>query len=173
MGLAELSGFEETGGMEPKATLARSTNKNPSWADAEQALLGAVEYLAAMPGERWSTWWGSSWPTVLRIEQSDYPDRPSPRVKVGRKEVALVEAMLTGPDAAFTAIAPEDRPVVATVLRAKLWPEGFGGFGWEAVRADLGVRGWRLPNGVLPAPEALRMRYRRAVAKVAERMGGR
>lgn len=133
--------------------------------------MAAVEHLGAlgdrdrdflMQGRR------SSMPKVLRIEQSDYPDRPSPRARLSKRELREVDAMLLGTDALCLAIPEVHRALVGRVVAMKLWPERAGGFRWDAVRVALqraARDGERVPDG-----DALRMRYDRAIAKLSAAM---
>lgn len=137
-----------------------------TWQDAEDALIGALEYLAALPDRErgfLSAGSRSGWPQVLRIEQSDYPDRVDPSVRVGRREMAVLEAMLLGPRCAAMAIREDHRALVGRVLVMKRW-QSPGGFRWEEV--------WMREGGKRcgTTSDALRMRYERAVGKVAQRM---
>lgn len=137
-----------------------------SWQEAEDALLGAVEYLAALPDRErgyLSAGSRSAWPTVLRIEQSDYPDEPDRRIRLGRKEMAHLERMLTGERACALAVPEQHRALVGRVLAMKLSERG-GGFSWSEVWEREGGRRCGVTS------DALRMRYERAVAKVARRM---
>lgn len=147
--------------------------------DAEDALLWAVEALGCLPDrERGFLAAGStsSMPRVLRIEQSDYPDRPDPRKRLSAGEVARLEAMLLGPDALVLAIPERHRALVGRVAAMKLWP-GAGGFRWSAVRAAMQKRAGEAGRTVghadyVPAGDALRMRYERAIGVLARAMNG-
>ena len=75
--------------------------------------------------------------------------------------------MLLGPDALALAIPPQHRALVGLAAAMKLWPDA-GGFRWDAVRERVKARvdaGERVPAG-----DALRMRYDRAVAMLAAAM---
>lgn len=111
----------------------------------------------------------SCWPQVLRIEQSDYPDRPSPRRRLSAADVDALDAVLLGPEALALAIPEGCRALVGRVIAARLWPDA-GGFRWSGVREALQRRardGERVPDGA-----ALRMRYVRALVCVARAMEG-
>ena len=143
-----------------------------SWADSEEALGEAGEMLGVLADkERGFLMAGrkSSMPQVLRIEQSDYPDRPDPRRRLSGREMARLEAMLLDPDALCLAIPEQHRALVGRVIVMKRWPERTGGFRWVDVRDDLKRRfpGERVPDG-----DALRMRYERGIGKLARRMSG-
>lgn len=141
-----------------------------TWQDAEDALIGALEYLAALPDRErgfLSAGSRSGWPQVLRIEQSDYPDRPDerhgPSVRVGRRELAHLERMLLGERCAALEIPEGHRALVGRVLVMKRW-QSPGGFRWEEVWMREGGRRCGVTS------DALRMRYERAVGKVAVAM---
>lgn len=137
-----------------------------TWQDAEDALIGALEYLAALPDRErgfLSAGSRSGWPQVLRIEQSDYPDRVDPSVRVGRREMAHLERMLLGERCAALAIPQAHRALVGRVLVMKRW-QSPGGFRWEEVWMREGGRACGVTS------DALRMRYERAVGKVAVAM---
>lgn len=147
-----------------------------TWQDAEDALIGALEYLAALPDRErgfLSAGSRSGWPQVLRIEQSDYPDRPDerdgPSVRVGRREMAHLDRMLLGERCAALAIPQAHRALVGRVLVMKRW-QSPGGFRWEEVwmreAALRRAQGERMDV----TSDALRMRYERAVGKVAVAM---
>lgn len=164
-----------------------------SWQDAEDALMAAVERLGAL-GDRehgfLSAGRKSSMPRVLRIEQSDYPDRPDPRLRLSARELREVEAMLLGRDAMVLAIPEQHRALVGRVITLKLWPEQAGGFRWSAVREAMrersrsascsdvvGKAGPASSSGAVgrketrvPAKDALRMRYERAIGALARAM---
>lgn len=141
-----------------------------SWDEAEEELMRCVEMLGAL-GDRehgfLSAGRKSSMPKILRIEQSDYPDRPDPRLRLSARELRDVDAMLLAPDAMVLAIPEQHRALVGRVVTLKLWPEKAGGFRWEAVRAAMVERA---PGQRVPAEDALRMRYERAIAKLSGAM---
>ncbi|WP_375290392.1 hypothetical protein [Qipengyuania sp.] len=154
----------------PGARSAARREDIVTWDQAEEALGEAVEMLGVLPDkERGFLMAGrkSSMPQVLRIEQSDYPDRPDPRRRLSARDMARVDAMLLGEDALAMAIPEQHRALVGRVIVMKRWPERTGGFRWADVRADLQRRfpGERVPDG-----DALRMRYERAIAKLAKAM---
>lgn len=142
-----------------------------SWQEAEEQLGDAVEWLGAL-GDREGAFLAagrsSSWPAVLRIEQSDYPDRPDPRMRLSRRQLEHVERFLLAGDAVFLAIPEEQRSLVGRVLIMKRFPERSCGFRWRYVREAM-VRVARDGERV-PAPEALRKRYERAVGAVCQRL---
>lgn len=138
-----------------------------TWQRAEDALIGAVEYLAALPDRErafLSAGSRSAWPDIVRDMQSDYGDAEAePRRQLGRKEMAHLERMLLGERAAVLAVPRQHRALLGKVLRMKRWP-GAGGFGWEAV--------WEWAGGHRSGTtsDALRQRYSRAVGRVAAAM---
>lgn len=137
-----------------------------TWQDAEDALLGAVEYLRALPDRErgfLSAGSRSGWPQVLRITQEDYPDEPDRRRRLTRKEMAQLDRMLLGTRACALAVPGQHRALVGRVLAMKLSERG-GGFRWEEVWEREGGRRCGVTS------DALRMRYERAVAKVAAAM---
>ena len=147
-----------------------------SWHDAEAALGDALEWLGAV-GDREGAFLAagrsSSWPRVLRIEQSDYPDRPDPRLRLSRAQLEHVDAMLLSGGALFLAIPEAHRSLVGRVLLMKRFPQSSAGFRWRYVREALlraGDGGGGGDDGRVPAPEALRKRYERAVGEVARAM---
>lgn len=142
-----------------------------TWQDAEEALGDAVEWLGAM-GDREGAFLAagrsSSWPQVLRIEQSDYPDRPDPRQRLSSRQLAHVERFMLASDAVFLAIPDAHRSLVGRALIMKRFPERSGGFRWRYVREALQAVA---RNGEhVPAPEALRKRYERAIGHVCRRL---
>ncbi len=152
--------------------LGTTARVSVSWREAEEALLGALEYLRALPDRErgfLSAGSRSGWPQVLRIEQSDYPDEPRRGVRLGRKEMAHLERMLTGERAAALAVPGEHRALVGRVLAMKLSHAG-GGFAWSEVwereAALRRAQGERMDV----TSDTLRKRYERAVGKVAVAM---
>lgn len=156
-----------------------------TWQEAEDALMAAVERLGAL-GDRehgfLSAGRKSSMPRVLRIEQSDYPDRPDPRLRLSERDLREVEAMLLGKDALVLAIPEQHRALVGRVVTLKLWPEKAGGFRWSAVREAMRerARSASCSDAVggqgrqrVPANDALRMRYERAIGALAKAMTAR
>lgn len=144
-----------------------------TWQDAEEQLGDAVEWLGAL-GDREGAFLAagrsSSWPQVLRIEQSDYPDRPDPRQRLSSRQLAHVERFMLDGDAVFLAIPEAHRSLVGRVLIMKRFPERSGGFRWRYVREALAAQA---RNGErVPAPEALRKRYERAIGAVCQRLNG-
>lgn len=144
---------------------------------AQDALLAAVEYLGAMPDKErafLSAGSRSAWPAIVRDLQADYADRDArPRLRLTRRQVELVDAMLLSPDAAALAIVEHDRRLVGRVLVAKLVRAPSVGFSWSEVwQAERG-QAWSERHGcIVPVTsDALRVRYSRAVRAVAVRMG--
>ena len=130
-------------------------------------LTAAVEYLGALPDrERGFLTAGSrsSWPAIVRDMQADYADaeaRPSPQLS--RRQVRLVEQMLTGAKPLADAVPEGHRALVGRVIAMKRWP-GPDGFGWDRVWQVMGGRS----TGV--TSDTLRKRYERAIGKLARRM---
>ena len=140
-----------------------------TWQEAEDALLAAFEYLAALPDRErgfLSAGSRSCWPQVLRIEQSDYPDEPDRRRRLTRKEVAHLERMLTGERACAMAVPEAHRALVGRVLTMKQSERG-GGFAWSEVWEREGGRACGVTS------DTFRKRYERAVGKVAAAMEAR
>lgn len=134
-----------------------------SWQQAEDALLAAVEYLGALPDRErgfLSAGSRSGWPEIVRDAQADYPREPDRRLRLGRKEMALLERVLLNPGCAAMAIPGAHRALVGRVLAMKLDQRG-GGFAWSEVWERAGGRACGVTS------DALRMRYERAVGKVA------
>lgn len=137
-----------------------------TWADAEDAMIEAVGFLAVLPDRDaafLSAGRRSAWPQVLRIGQEDYPDRPDPRERLDRAKMARLDAMLLGERAAALAVPEGQRALVGRVLRAKLWPDA-GGFRWSSIWLAEGGRACGVTS------DALRRRYERAIGRVAVRM---
>lgn len=143
-----------------------------TWQEAEDAMLAAVEYLGALPDrERGWLRGGNGWPQIVReVLAGDYGegqglgDVVAPRLQLGRKEMAVLDRMMLGERAAVLAVPEAHRRLVGRVLIAKLDPRG-DVFRWERIwLADGGKR-----CGV--TSDALRMRYERAIGKVAVAMG--
>ena len=99
-----------------------------------------------------------------------YPDRPDPRVRLGRRETDLLDAVLMAEDALMLVIPEAHRALVGRLLVMTRWPDA-GGFRWDAVRRGLLARA--KDDERVPAPDALRMRDDRAVALVAGAMAKR
>lgn len=142
-----------------------------SWDDAEEALGDAIEWLGAL-GDREGAFLAagrrSAWPKVLRIEQSDYPDRPDPRIRLSRRQLVHVERMLLNTDALCLALPEQHRALVGRVLVMKRFPSA-GGFRWGEVRKALQRQA--KDGERVPAADALRMRYKRAIGALAMAMG--
>ena len=152
-----------------------------TWQMAEDAMIDAFELLGALP-DREEAWLApgkgrncSNWPAIVReVGAGDYGDghgygaqRPVRR-RIGVREMAVLDRMLLGPDALALAIPEQHRALVGRVIAMKRW--NAGGFHWDDVRTALvkASGGARVPAG-----DALRMRYDRAIAKLAAAMGRR
>lgn len=141
--------------------------------DAEDALTEVFEYLFALPdSERAFLAAGSRscWPQIVRsVREGDYGDgqhigaeiAPSPRLT--RRMMARAERLLLGERAAVLAIPEGHRALVGRVIVMKRWPDA-GGFRWERVWEREGGR----RSGT--TADALRMRFERAMGKLAARM---
>lgn len=154
-----------------------------TWQDAEDALLAAVEYLGQLPDRdraALSAGSRSAWPQIIRsVRDGDYGEgqglggaAASPSAALSRRQLRLVEAMILNPDCAAMAIEPVHRALVGRVLVMKLWP-GAEGFGWDRIWRGEAVR-WKREGAKPVTSDALRMRYERAVNRVAvnmERLG--
>jgi hypothetical protein len=139
-----------------------------TWQEAEDAMLAAVEYLAALPDrERGFLSAGSRsvWPEIIRDRRAgDYPDADvAPSPQLSRRMMAHLDKMLLTQRAAGLAVAEGHRALVGRVLMMKLWP-GPDGFRWERVWEREGGRACGVTS------DALRMRYERGIGKVAVRM---
>lgn len=142
-----------------------------TWQDAEDAMLAAVEYLGAMPDrERGWLRGGQGWPEIVRdVRAGDYGEGQGlgevapPRRQLGRKEMAVLDRMMLGPRAACLAVPQPHRQLVGRVLIAKLDSRG-DVFGWERIWVAEGGKRCGVTS------DALRMRYERAIGKVAVAM---
>ena len=144
-----------------------------TWQQAEDELLAAVEYLGAMPDRErgfLSAGSRSGWPEIVRsAREGDYGDGQGlggaarPRLQLSRKHVDLLDRVLLAPEAVAMAIPVQHRRLVGRVLVAKLDDRGEG-FAWSRI--------WEREGGFASktTTDALRMRYERAVARVAVAM---
>lgn len=150
-----------------------------TWQDAEDALLAAIEYLGQLPDRDRSALSAgsrSAWPAIIRsVRDGDYGEgqglggeAAAPSAALSRRQYALVEAMLLRPDCAAMAVPEQHRALVGRVLVLKLWP-GADGFGWDRVWRGEEAR-WQREAIKPVTSDALRMRYERAVERVAARM---
>lgn len=144
-----------------------------TWQQAEDALLAAVEYLGMSPDRErafLSAGSRSCWPQIIRsVRDGDYGEgqgfggEAAPRRQLSRKEATLLDRVLLDTGAAALAIPEGHRRLVGRVLLAKLDGRGEG-FTWSRIwEAEGGKR-----SGV--TTDTLRMRYSRAVSRVAMRM---
>lgn len=144
-----------------------------TWQMAEDALLAAMEYLGATPDRErgfLSAGSRSCWPEIVRsVREGDYGEGQgygesrAPRRQLNRKEATLLDRVLLSPDAAAMAIPEQHRRLVGRVLVGKLDGRGEG-FTWSRIWEMEDGRGQQVTS------DALRMRYERAVQKVAARM---
>lgn len=145
-----------------------------TWQDAEDALTAAIEYLFALPDRErgfLSAGSRSGWPQIVRsVREGDYgegqgenEDARPPSPQLTRRMVALVERMLTGEAPIANAVPEGQRGLVCRVVVMKRWP-GPDGFRWERV--------WEMQGGFASGTttDALRVRYSRAIEKIANRM---
>lgn len=147
--------------------------------DAERALLEAVEWLGRLPDRDRSFLRAGSrscWPEILRSRSwgqdggADYADgegfgseASAPSVALSRRQLRRLERLLLDPDCAAMAVPEGHRSLVGRVLVMMNWPGG-DEFGWSRVWVAEGGR----RTGV--TSDALRMRFERAVGRVAARM---
>lgn len=135
-----------------------------SWQEAEDELLAAIEYMGALPDRErgfLSAGSRSGWPSIVRDLQSDYADADArPRQQLSRRQMALVDRVLLSPDAVALAIPEAHRRLVGRVLLGKLDGRGEG-FTWSRIWIAEGGRACGVTS------DALRMRYERAVHRVA------
>ncbi|MDF0540797.1 hypothetical protein PX699_00445 [Sphingobium sp. H39-3-25] len=100
----------------------------------------------------------SSMPAIVRHNAfGDYFETSTGRPGLRAAQVTMVEAVFTGEGAWIDWVFARDRPLIATVMKVKLRQHG-GGFAW----ADVAQAGG---GGV--QPDALRMRYNRAITRIA------
>lgn len=143
-----------------------------SWQEAEDALIGAFEYLGALPDRERGLLAGgegrgmSAWPAFNlagREQQGHMADDRPPRVRVGKREMALLEAMLLGRRACALAVPAGQRAFVGRVIVMKRW-QSPGGFEWSEV--------WQREGGKRcgVTSDALRKRYDRAISRLAAAM---
>lgn len=137
-----------------------------SWTFAlvEEAMVEAWGYLRRMPdAERaWlKSCERSAMPVPVRDARAgDWIDTVQGRRGLMAREVDLVDRVFLGEGAWIEWVMPRDKVLVAAVMQVMTANRG-GGFGWSDVA---GVMGW------VAGPNALRMRYDRAVARVAGRL---
>ncbi|CAN5336665.1 hypothetical protein BH10PSE12_BH10PSE12_02850 [soil metagenome] len=132
----------------------------------EERLIEAWTFLMRMPDPEWS--WlrsceRSGMPDIIREtragDEKDYDEAPR-RPGLRTAEVNLVEQVLTG-EAAWIMWVPErDRGLMAVALQAK-GSHLVGGFTWGLVARRYGWGGHH---------DALRMRYNRAVSRIAGKL---
>lgn len=161
--------MEQVSGTKPAVT----------WQLAEDHLLAAIEYLGALPDRDASALRAgsrSAWPAIVRsVRDGDYGDGQGygaaiePSARLTRRRLALVEAMLLNPGCAADAIPEAHRALVGRVLVMKLRESSTEPFGWDRVwRAER--ERWRRDGSKPVTSDALRVRYSRAIERVAGRM---
>ena len=139
--------------------------RQDGWIEAvEEMLLDSWRLLQRMPDREkgfLKSGSGTWWPDIVRTKEEDWPGNDAPRAAgLGRREVALVEAVWTGADA-LVKIVPADRTrLVGTVIAMKARPER-AGFRWERVWQALGGRASGLTS------DAMRSRYETQLARMA------
>jgi hypothetical protein len=138
--------------------------KDPEFEAMEELLKEAWTVLRASPDRErgfLSSGSRSGWPEVVRDRVMDYADADAqPRLRIGRREVALRDAVFVDPGCLMDSVAPANKPLVALVLSMKTRHEP-GGFTWERVWECFGA----YRSGT--TTDALRMRYGRVVRDLA------
>lgn len=152
----------------------RNPGSGVTWQEAEDTLTAAVEYLFALPDrERGFLAAGTrtGWPTIVRDLQADYPDDVPPSPQLTRRNVNLVERMLTGEHPLANAVPERHRALVGRVIVMQRWP-GPDGFGWDLVWRSMRGELYNLARRqVLPATsESMRAAYSRGIQRVAMAM---
>jgi hypothetical protein len=113
----------------------------------------------------------SGWPEVVRDKVMDYADADAqPRLRLGRREIALRDAVFVEAGCLMESVAVANRPLLALVLAMKTRHEP-GGFGWERV-FDVLDRAWKaMPEDdkrfARATSDGYRMRYKRTVSDLA------
>lgn len=135
-----------------------------TFALVEEKMIEAWGFLMRLP-DRERGWMASSarssMPAVVRSNRDgDYFETQQGRPGLRSHEVTLVERALIGEGAWIEWVPTRDRELVATVLTVKGWHVS-GGFAWSDVAEEMA---W------VAGPDALRMRYNRAVSRIAARL---
>lgn len=113
----------------------------------------------------------SGWPEIVRDRVMDYADLEArPRLRIGRREVALRDAVFVEPGCLMESVAVANRALLALVLAMKTRHEP-GGFAWERV-FDVLDREWKAAprddkRFVRATSDGYRMRYGRIVRDLA------
>jgi hypothetical protein len=127
----------------------------------EERMIEAWGYMMRLPdAERgWlSSASRSSMPAVVRHNAfGDYFEAAPGRPGLRAAQVTMVESVFTGEGAWIDWVFERDRPLIAAVITVKLRRHG-GGFGWPDVAHVMGAS---------VQPDALRMRYNRAITRIA------
>lgn len=148
--------------------------KDPEFEAIEEVLKEAWTVLRCSPDpERGFLASGSrsGWPEVVRDKVMDYADADAqPRLRLGRREIALRDAVFVDPGCLMESVAVTNRPLLALVLAMKTRHEP-GGFHWERV-FDVLDRAWKaMPDEdkrfVRATSDGYRMRYKRTVNDLA------
>lgn len=138
--------------------------KDPEIEAMEETLMEAWRVLRCSPDrERGFLGSGSrsGWPEIVRDRIMDYADTEAqPRLRLGRREIGLRDAVFVVPGCLMESVALANRPLLALVLAMKTGHEP-GGFRWERVWACMGGRA----SGC--TTDQLRMRYARTVKDLA------
>lgn len=130
----------------------------------EEKMVEAWGFLMRLP-DRERGWMAScsrsSLPAVVRtVRDGDYLETTNGRPGLRTHEVTLVDRALIGEGAWIEWVPTRDRELVATVLTVKGWHVA-GGFTWSDVAEEMD---WAA------GPDALRMRYNRAVSRIAAKL---
>ena len=113
----------------------------------------------------------SAWPEIVRDKVMDYADAEAqPRLQLGRREIALRDAVFVVPGCLMESVAMANRPLVALVRAMKTGHEP-GGFRWERV-FDVLDRAWKAARGdekpfERATSDGYRMRYALTVKDLA------
>jgi hypothetical protein len=114
----------------------------------------------------------SGWPEIVRDKVMDYADSEAqPRLRLGRREIALRDAVFVDAGCLMESVAVANRPLLALVLAMKTRHEP-GGFRWERV-FDVLDRAWKaMPEDGKrfdrATSDGYRMRYARVVRDLAQ-----
>lgn len=103
----------------------------------------------------------SGWPEIVRDKVMDYADADArPRLRLGRREIGLRDAVFVDPGCLMESVAVANRALLALVLAMKTRHEP-GGFRWERVWECMGGR----ESG--DTTDGLRVRYGRVLDDLA------
>lgn len=129
----------------------------------EEMLIEAWRLLMRLP-DRDRGWLASgqrsAWPAMVKDIFADYADLDAtPRLQLGRREMAIVGRVFLDPGCLVMEIAEANRRLVALVLARKAGRMP-GGFRWEDVWEAMGGRSSHTTT------DALRVRYERVLARL-------